>query len=146
MAANAAEIRASDQERDLAAARLREHAASGRLSMEELTGRLEATLTAQTRGKLEAQFHDLPAETQSAPARRESTGPSAHTRIYLAVSLLMIAIWAATGMGYFWPMWPMFGWGIGVVLSHRASKSVPCAAGRRRASSPCPNRASASAG
>jgi hypothetical protein len=143
MATNAAEIRASDQEREHAATRLRDHAAAGRLSLEELTGRLEATLTAGTRGELEAQFHDLPAEPQFAPARGECTGTSAHTRIYLAVSLLLIAIWAATGMGYFWPMWPILGWGIGVVLDHRASRSGPCAAGRPRASSRSPGPAGA---
>ncbi|HUZ28934.1 MAG TPA: DUF1707 domain-containing protein [Solirubrobacteraceae bacterium] len=54
MDTNSVEIRASDQEREHATTLLREHAAAGRLSMEELTGRLEATLTAQTRGELEA--------------------------------------------------------------------------------------------
>jgi hypothetical protein len=139
MDTSSVEIRASDQEREHAATLLREHAAAGRLSMEELTGRVEATLTAQTRGELEAQFHDLPAAQESAPARRQRTSTSAHTRIYLAVSLLMIAIWAATGMGYFWPIWPMFGWGIGVVASHRRARCARSGAGRRRASSPCPN-------
>jgi hypothetical protein len=127
MDTSSVEIRASDQEREHAATLLREHAAAGRLSMEELTGRVEAT------------FHDLPAAQESAPARRQRTSTSAHTRIYLAVSLLMIAIWAATGMGYFWPIWPMFGWGIGVVASHRRARCARSGAGRRRASSPCPN-------
>ena len=33
---------------------------------------------------------------------------------YLAVSALLVAIWALTGAGYFWPIWPMLGWGVGV--------------------------------
>ena len=32
---------------------------------------------------------------------------------------LLVVIWALTGAGYFWPIWPMLGWGIGV-LSHAA--------------------------
>ena len=36
------------------------------------------------------------------------------------VMALLVAIWALTGMGYFWPIWPALGWGIGIV-SHRAS-------------------------
>jgi class 3 adenylate cyclase len=27
---------------------------------------------------------------------------------------MLIGIWAASGAGYFWPIWPMLGWGIGV--------------------------------
>jgi class 3 adenylate cyclase len=27
---------------------------------------------------------------------------------------MLIAIWAASGGGYFWPIWPILGWGIGV--------------------------------
>jgi hypothetical protein len=27
---------------------------------------------------------------------------------------MLIAIWAASGFGYFWPIWPLMGWGIGM--------------------------------
>lgn len=38
---------------------------------------------------------------------------------YVAVNVLLVAIWAVTSRGaYFWPMWPMFGWGIGLVLQY----------------------------
>ncbi len=37
-----------------------------------------------------------------------------HLSVYLAVNALLIVIWAATGAGYFWPIWPMGGWAIGV--------------------------------
>lgn len=39
----------------------------------------------------------------------------AHFAIYLAVNVLLVLIWALTSGGYFWPVWPMLGWGIGVV-------------------------------
>jgi hypothetical protein len=41
-------------------------------------------------------------------------GFRAHFAVYLAVNALLVAIWALTSAGYFWPVWPMLGWGIGV--------------------------------
>ncbi|MBT8193633.1 MAG: 2TM domain-containing protein [Acidimicrobiia bacterium] len=38
-----------------------------------------------------------------------------HLAVYLAVNALLVLIWAMTSAAYFWPVWPMFGWGIGVV-------------------------------
>ena len=29
---------------------------------------------------------------------------------YLLVNAVLIVILAATGRGYFWPIWPIFGW------------------------------------
>lgn len=45
-----------------------------------------------------------------------------HLTVYLAVMALLVAIWVTTGMGYFWPVWPAMGWGLGLGL-HRASLS-----------------------
>ena len=28
--------------------------------------------------------------------------------------MLLIAIWAVTGAGFFWPVFPLLGWGIGL--------------------------------
>jgi hypothetical protein len=36
-------------------------------------------------------------------------------RSFAATSVLLVAIWAFTGMGYFWPVWPILGWGVFVV-------------------------------
>ena len=38
----------------------------------------------------------------------------AHASIFVLVNLFLIAIWAAAGFGYFWPIWPILGWGLGV--------------------------------
>ena len=46
-----------------------------------------------------------------------------HFAVYLAVNALLVLIWAATGAGYFWPVWPILGWGIGVV-AHAVSVYV----------------------
>ena len=43
-----------------------------------------------------------------------------HLSVYLAVNALLVVIWAMTSAGYFWPVWPMLGWGIGVV-AHAAN-------------------------
>ena len=37
-----------------------------------------------------------------------------HLTFYLLVHVCLIGIWAASGAGYFWPIWPMLGWGIGL--------------------------------
>lgn len=40
-----------------------------------------------------------------------------HVAIYVAVNALLVVVWAMTGAGYFWPIWPILGWGLGVALS-----------------------------
>ncbi len=35
---------------------------------------------------------------------------------YVVVNALLVAIWAATGAGYFWPGWILGGWGVGLAL------------------------------
>ena len=37
-----------------------------------------------------------------------------HVFIYVAVNAVLVAIWAATGAGFFWPIFVILGWGIGV--------------------------------
>jgi hypothetical protein len=34
---------------------------------------------------------------------------------YVIVNGFLVAIWAFSGAGYFWPIWVMAGWGIGLV-------------------------------
>ena len=41
----------------------------------------------------------------------------AHLFVYLVVNGFLIGIWAFTGAGFFWPVFPLFGWGIGLVLN-----------------------------
>ena len=35
---------------------------------------------------------------------------------YLSVNVMLVGIWAATGAGFFWPVFPILGWGIGVAF------------------------------
>ncbi|HEV3000050.1 MAG TPA: DUF1707 domain-containing protein [Solirubrobacteraceae bacterium] len=102
--------RASDTERDQAISDLRAHAAEGRLSVEELDERLAAALAAKTRADLAALLDDLPRRPRDRTRERAE-----HVRSYLAVMALLVAIWALTGAGYFWPVWPILGWGVFVL-------------------------------
>jgi hypothetical protein len=37
-----------------------------------------------------------------------------HVVIYVIVNAMLVGIWAATGAGLFWPIFPILGWGIGI--------------------------------
>jgi hypothetical protein len=39
-----------------------------------------------------------------------------HLVVYLAVNAMLVVIWAFTSAGFFWPIFPIVGWGIGVVI------------------------------
>jgi hypothetical protein len=39
---------------------------------------------------------------------------STHVVIYIIVNAMLVGIWAVTGAGLFWPIFPILGWGIGV--------------------------------
>ena len=43
-------------------------------------------------------------------------GFSGHVTVYVLVNMLLILIWSVTGRGYFWPIWPISGWGIGLAM------------------------------
>jgi hypothetical protein len=66
-------VRASDAERDQAAALLQRHFADGRITQAELEERVAAAYAAQAREQLSALTADLPAGT-SAPAQ-QAPGP-----------------------------------------------------------------------
>jgi len=117
-------VRASDDEREQAATALRDHAAAGRLTVEELGQRLQTAFAARTRKDLHELFADLPGQVRLASRPRDdrakARGHRAHVRAYLVFCVAMVVLWAVTGLGYFWPIWPIMGWGIGVA-SHTAA-------------------------
>ncbi len=41
----------------------------------------------------------------------------AHVLVYVLVNTFLVIIWAMTGAGFFWPVFPIVGWGIGVVMN-----------------------------
>jgi len=40
-----------------------------------------------------------------------------HVVVYVLVNALLVVIWAFSGAGYFWPIWIIAGWGIGLALN-----------------------------
>ncbi len=127
------DLLASDADRERIADRLRSAGAEGRLTAEELEERLETAFSARTEAELVPLAADLPPPAEpTRPRRRRRHWDSEHVRAYVAVMLLLVAIWALTGMGYFWPIWPMLGWGIGVVADG-GRLGRPC---RRRSFNP----------
>jgi hypothetical protein len=109
------DLRASDEQRDRAAAEIREHFAAGRLTDEELSDRVQAAYAARTQGELNALLADLPklpatrAQQKAAIAQRrrelqrrllQETGGG------VALFVLCTVIWLSSGAhGQFWPIW-----------------------------------------
>jgi len=46
----------------------------------------------------------------------DKRGLMAHGLAYVMVNLLLVAVWYATGAHFFWPLFPLFGWGIGLAF------------------------------
>ena len=40
-----------------------------------------------------------------------------HLTIYLVVNSFLVAIWAMTTAAFFWPIFPIVGWGLGVLAN-----------------------------
>ena len=40
-----------------------------------------------------------------------------HLFVYVAVNAMLVLIWALTSGGFFWPIFPIAGWGIGVAAN-----------------------------
>jgi Domain of unknown function (DUF1707)/2TM domain len=135
-------LRVSDREREEVAEVLRKHAGEGRFDVAELDERLEVAYVARTRAELEPLTADLPPLAPPArppTARRPSEWPR-HVLAFVTVNLLLIGIWAASGEDYFWPIWPLLGWGFGLA-SHTSEAFLgrpvgPCSRRSRRAPHP----------
>jgi fatty acid desaturase len=116
------DLRASDGDRERTVDELRAHAADGRLTVEELEERVQRALAARTIGDLTSLTRDLPNQVPpvhpASPHRRRRRRPE--VRVFLAVMALLIAIWALSGAGYFWPVWPLVGWGFFVLGPRKA--------------------------
>jgi DUF1707 SHOCT-like domain/2TM domain len=133
------QLRVSDADRERAVTKLGEHAAAGRLTHEELDERGDRALAARTYADISALFTDLPRVRSTSSQRRVRKHHREHVVAFVAVNLMLIGIWAATGAGYFWPMWPLMGWGIGLACDLTASPSprrrgLPHGGSRHRAS------------
>jgi 2TM domain len=59
------------------------------------------------------------AELEKAARRRVQMkrGFFIHLLLYVAVNSMLIVIWSVTGRGYPWFVWPLAGWGIGILAN-----------------------------
>jgi hypothetical protein len=139
--------RAGDADRRRVVDVLQQHYVDGRLSTDELDDRTHRALAARTFGELDTLVADLPPASaapapEPAPAEERPDGLwddgsfRAHALSYGLVMALLVAIWLLTSPGgYFWPVWPMLGWGFGLA-SHAVGRSV----GRSRTREGSPRR------
>ena len=113
------ELRASDADRERVIADLREHAAVGRLTLDELGERTQLALVARTVADLAALDADLPRLRRS--RRRLHFRLRSQLAAYVVANAALVGAWLWTnapgGVGAgpepFWPAWPMLGLGAG---------------------------------
>lgn len=133
--------RAGDAERDATVARLSEASSRGELDPVEFDDRLGAALRATYIDELDTLTADLRAPSSQAEegasartARRprpfwRRVGFQYHALPYVMVNGMLVAIWAVTGHGFFWPLFPMAGWGIGLgmhgLVAFNVSSTAP---------------------
>ena len=118
------ELRVSDEDRERTAVLLRDHYASGRLTYDELSQRLDAAYAARTRGALDATLADLPGrKALLRPRERSRRRLIANVTRYVLVNALLVVIWIVTtgvhtGFRFvtFWPIWSIIGWGFVIAL------------------------------
>jgi hypothetical protein len=58
---------------------------------------------------------DAELETRAKKRVEARVGFVIHAAIYIIANTGFVAIWALSGTGYPWFVWPMLGWGIGIV-------------------------------
>jgi hypothetical protein len=133
------EIRASDDERHATIDRLAEHFRAGRITADELEERTSAAQQARTRGDLTRLEADLPSPAGAEPPARAQADDDhdegsfrEHFGTYAVVITFLWILWAITGAGYPWPIWPMLGWGVGIALHWVGGRR----GGRRRLPTP----------
>ena len=62
-----------------------------------------------------AEHDDLRTQARKQVQKRRDFG--AHVVTYVVVNAMLVGVWAVTGAGYFWPVWVLLGWGVGVILN-----------------------------
>jgi class 3 adenylate cyclase len=107
----------SDTERERVVDRLKSHLADGRLSVEEFSDRAAEAYAARTVGDLRWVLRELPADARAVAeeervARREWQR-HVLTR-FVMPNVVCVGVWAAAGGGPFWPVWVLFGTGVGL--------------------------------
>ena len=54
--------------------------------------------------------------SQALVTLRKKSDFRVHLLVYALVNSMVVAIWVVTGSGFFWPIFPIAGWGVGLVM------------------------------
>jgi uncharacterized protein DUF1707 len=116
-APDATPVRASDAEREQVASLVSEAAGEGRLTLAEAEERLAQIYVVKYRNELGGFTADLPdagRDTERTAVRTAGRGLSipvrlrVHAAVAVALSVMLIARFVASGAEFFWPAGPMF--------------------------------------
>jgi len=88
------------------------------LGIDELDRRLNAAVAARTAGELAVLVWDIAEVPPPPPVKKLSVWQNfafrAHATAYGLTNGLLVGTWGLTGEGFFWPFFPIAGWGIGL--------------------------------
>ena len=89
------DLRIGDAERDATMEQLREHFVAGRLTLDELTERIDLALAAKTQRHIDSLMADLPRPPKVArdQSQQQALDQDASRFVVLAVMLFMLATW-----------------------------------------------------
>lgn len=104
--------RVTDHDRQRAVEQLRLHVGAGRLSLDEFGERVDEALGSRTGAELRGALRELPRMRTAAERRRQQR---ALVTPYVLVNTLLVLIWAASGFGFPWPIFPLVFWGLPVL-------------------------------
>jgi hypothetical protein len=110
------DLRIGDAERDVAMVQLREHFVAGRLTLDELTERIDHALSAKTQRHIDQLMADLPRSPRVARRQPAPPLPVPDPGRFLVLALLLFALatwilimaWMSRH-GYQWPNHPIGG-------------------------------------
>lgn len=128
-------VRVGDAERQAVVDQLRVHLGAGRLTVTEFEERAGDALAARTHGDLVPLTADLPdvkyrpsgPPVRVSPPKVRSQHPSdvafrVHVATWASLAVFFVLIWFFTGGDYyFWPIWPILGTGLPVMI-HAATR------------------------
>jgi hypothetical protein len=86
------DLRIGDAERDTAMEQLREHFAAGRLTLDELTERIDFALTAKTQTQIDALMADLPRPRRQPAQLGRPADENTDTGRYIVSMLVLFAL------------------------------------------------------
>jgi hypothetical protein len=122
-------LRVSDAERESVAARLRDAATEGRLTLAEADERQALAYAARTRDDL----HPLTADLPSPPRTVNLRGPLSprgrrrlgmHAALVAVLAAIMVTGWALGSAPWFWPAWPMFWLTVSLAVHYRRARRL----------------------